>query len=415
MYLNSLKLDGTAKPKHENKIDQTLDFLKANYKIEINQYNPMDIRIKCLTKRYRNPNQISFSDLFLHIVQEEIPISRQSLKDIITSTQFMDEFNPIKEYFEGLRGKTDGTGHMDRLIAHLKPTDFGDKKNGYYLERMIKLMRKWFVATVACSLNVRYNEVMLGFVAEREGMGKTLLAEFLCPPELKTMFQKAEKDRKAFQFSHAFHNNFLILFDEFVRLNNRTAEEFKQTLTQNTFRIKKDGEPFYMQITRVGSGLFTTNNKTGNRKGFLTPALGTRRFGTIQLDDINRDFLEKVDINQVWAEAFEMYESGFDYGWNDEDFKELKEYNQRFMIHTVETNFIEAYVSHPKKNDEGKWMMASEIVKVLKRQCKVPREVILSPPNVGIAMSQLGFKRQGKRQDGKSRYRYFVKITPAKK
>ena len=55
----------------------------------------------------------------------------------------------------------------------------GDKTEGYYQDRMKHIIKKWLAASVACSLGIKANDAMLGFIHADEGIGKTFLAEFL--------------------------------------------------------------------------------------------------------------------------------------------------------------------------------------------------------------------------------------------
>ena len=396
----------------DNKIKQVTDFLKEHYSIEINQFNPSQIRIISKSKKYKLPSRISINDISLHLRENDIAHSKNLLRDIILSPNQVDVFNPIEEYFNKIKGTYNGVSHIDLLLSHLTPKDFSDKKKGYYVERMIKLFRKWIVATVACAIRVKPNDVQLIFIMEAEGTGKTFLSNFLCPDDIRNMFKESSKDKKVFQFSDAFANNFLVLFDEMVGLNNFTAEQFKSTMSAKNIELKFRYNDIPIVVPRIASAIGTTNNKTGHRKGFLTPALGYRRFGCIHLDKINLAYSDKINIDNLWAEALTLFEGGFNYTWDQEDFEDFADYNGRYLVETEAHSLISAYFEKPL-NGEGTWMQPKEILEELLKKKAINKEqrTLMTPEKIGEALTGLGFKRTSKHIAGVgSRRAYFVKF-----
>lgn len=381
----------------DNKIKQITDFLSEHYSIEINQYNPSQIRIASKTKKYKLPSRISINDISLHLREYDISHSKTLLRDIILSPNQVDVFNPIEEYFSKLRGSFSGVSHIDLLLSHLTPVEFPDKKKGYYVERMIKLVRKWLVASAACALGKRPNDVQLVFIMEAEGTGKTFLANFLCPNDLRSMFKESSKDKKVFQLGDAFANNFLVLFDEMVGLNNFTAEQFKSIMSSRNIELKFRYNDIPIVVPRLASTIGTTNNKTGSRKGFLTPALGYRRFGCLHLEKINLAYSDKIDIDNLWAEALMMLDGGFDYAWNQDDFEEFAEYNCRYMLETEAHSLIAAYFEIPT-NGEGEWLQPKDILTLLIQRNAISKDqrTSITPEKIGEALTGLGFSRTSK-------------------
>lgn len=399
--------------KYENKVRQITDFLKKYYSIEINQFNPSQVRIVSKKKKYKLPGRISINDISLHLQENDIAHSKSILRDIILSPNQVDVFDPIEEYFNKIRGTYSGASHIDLLLSHLTPKDFGDKKRGYYFERMCVIIKKWLVSVVACALRERPNDVMIVLIMEAEGTGKTYLANFLCPEELRNMFKESSKDKKVFQFGDAFANNFIVLFDEMVGLNNFTAENFKSTMSAKQIELKFRHEDIPIVVPRIASAIGTTNNKTGNRKGFLTPSLGYRRFGCIHLDKINLDYSEKINVDTIWAEALNLYEGGFDYTWNQADFEEFSEYNSKYMIETEAHAIIKAYIEKPT-NGEGLWLQPKDILEELRKRKAISRDnrTLITAEKIGEALSGMGFKKTSKHiPEIGSRRTYYVRLV----
>lgn len=394
----------------DDKVTPIIEFLNDNYKILVNRLDSNQILVQSVNKEY--PYTPTLDDISLHLMEEGIQHSDTLLRKIVRSPNQMKSFDPISDYFTAIKGTYQGKSHIDLLCNFLEPTDFGNKPDAYYTNRMNKLMRKWFVAAAAQSLKLRPNDVALGFIQEKEGIGKTWLSKFLVPDDLKDYITISEKDSKKFDLRSSFTNSFVVLFDECVGLNNRTAEDFKATLSADKCKIIDKRFAFPVTVDRVANAMFTTNNKTGNHhKGFLTPALGYRRFGCIALDTIDFEYSNKVDVNQIWAEALMLIDQNFDYAWSQNDFVEFNEYNQRFKIETSASLLIKQNYEIPETETEGQWLMPTEIIKNLRAERKINADISreVTPENIGETLNQLGFFRKSKKINGTPRYRYLVK------
>lgn len=393
-----------------NKIRQIVDFLNSNYDIRINKFKQSEKEIVSKTKRYQFP--ISMDDISLHLQEEEISVSDSILRKIINSPNQIRNFNPIQEYFDSIDGKYKGISHIDKLSTLMVAVDYNDQEEGYYQIRQIKILKKWMVAAVACSLEVFQNEVSLGLIQEEEGTGKTTISQMLCPEPLKPMFIRSDKEKNGFNMRTAFTENFMVLFDEMIGLNHHSAETFKSTMSAYEIDVKEPHNPFPHRKRRIANAMFTTNNKTGRNKGFLFPSLGTRRFACLHVESINYDkIIEDVDFSQVWAEALMLYKNGFCYKWGPEDFKEFLDYNQRFMVETNAVQLIESNFCKPTNGTDGTWLQAVDIMMLFKENRMASRDVLaeLSPEKIGIALKQLGFHKHTKRINGEARHPYYLK------
>jgi len=392
----------------DNKIRQIIEFLNENYVIRINRFKQSEKEIISKTKRYEFPP--SLDDISLHLQENEIAVSDSILRKIINSPNQIKTFNPISEYFNSLKPFA-GISHIDKLANGLNAVSYDDHEPGYYQTRTQKLVKKWLVASVACSLEGYQNEVALGLIQEEEGTGKTTICEFMCPDPLKAMMVKSDKEKNGFKMREAFTENFFVLFDEFIGLTRFTAESFKSTMSAHEIDVKGHNDPFPRRRQRIGNALFTTNNKTGSNRGFLIPALGTRRFACIHLESIDYEkIMSEVDVNEMWAEALMLLKNGFDYKFGPEDFKEFKEFNQRFMIETNAVQLIEANFTRPVNGSDGVLMQSIDILQYFKQKKVVGRDVLadLSPVKIGLALKQLGYQKEATRIDGEPRHPYRV-------
>lgn len=395
-----------------DKITPVMSFLKDNYAIEVNRYDPNTIRIRSLKKIYQFP--VSLDDISLHMMQEGISHTRQMIQMILRSPNQMRTYDPIAEYFERVEKIELKESHIDKLIAHLRVREFGDRPDGYYHERASRYIRKWLVATVACATGRYANEAALIFVSEAGGNGKTTLAKFLCPPALEDMMATSSKDTATFNLDQAMVRNFFVFYDEMRGLTASSAEDFKMLMSAEKLAVRLKGDLCPIPRRRIASVIGTTNNCTGNRHGFLFPTIGTRRFICIHVDSIDFNYINEVDIDAVWAEAAQlMHNPDYEYKLTQEDYDELDNVNQRYIIDTPASVLIQQVFSIPDGSDpeSEQWLTPTEIVAELQKHRLIKPDIArhVTPWHVGAALRALGYTQKMIYGQGERLYKYLVK------
>jgi predicted P-loop ATPase len=389
-----------------DRVQLVQDFLALHYDVKMNVFDPTRIVIVAKNaKRYKqNPN---FNDISLHMESEGIRGCDSILKKILNSPNQVTTFNPVQDYFNALDGKWKGESHIDKYCSHIIARDFGDKDGSYYQDRFKRIFKKWLAASVACSLGVRQNDVMIGFVHADEGIGKTYALEFLMPSVLKDFYAKSDKDERLFNATTAFTQNFIVNFDEFVGITKNSAESIKKLLSSIWITITKS---VTNNFQRIANATFTSN-KTSELGGFLTYEMGYRRYAVIELDNITHGYSAEVDIDQLWAEAYVLYKNAnFDYEWNMDDFIEFREYNSRYIIETNAQKLIKKYYRLPEPEEESEFKMPMDILQELQKAKKLNNSITnVSDITIGMALKNLGFKREAKRiSKNQTRYGYNV-------
>ena len=385
-----------------NRVALVKEFLDLYYDIKINIFDHSRVMIVSKTREYAQ--EISMEDISLHMLEDGITGSDTILKKILSSPNYTKPYNPIKEYFENLSGKYCGQSHIEILCQYLRPRDYGDKPQGYYQTRLRYTLRKWIVATVACAMGIKENDAMFVVVNNEEGIGKSTLLEFLVPDLLKGYYSKSQKEMN---FSDMFTSNLLINFDEMMGLSRSTAEQFKNIMSSSRINVSKR---FTTTKQRYASAC-GTSNKDAEHGGFLTSDMGTRRFAINHIDAIDWEYINQVDVDQIWAEAVMLLDQDFEYIWNPEDFKEFGEYNSRFILQTSSFKLLKEFYRLPEPGDEDLMVfkMPVEILRDLRAAHKVNSSMTtVSDVNIGIALRQLGYTRYDKKINGFARHGYNV-------
>jgi len=241
---------------HLNKVAEVKAFLKEHYEIKVNEFDPNKSFIRSKTKVYLSP--ITFNDISLRLLEEDIIVSDSVLRKILQSPNQVESYNPIAEYFTSLEGKYKGVSHIDLLMSHLTMREFPGKKHGFYQDRLYVYMKKWFVATVACALGLHANDVAMGLIHADEGIGKSFFFKFILPKPLYNMMADPSDNGK-FNLHESFARYFLVYFDELYGLSRRNEEEFKKALTSPEIDVYLPRETQPFRKRRIGSACFSSN------------------------------------------------------------------------------------------------------------------------------------------------------------
>ncbi len=404
--LTGLKIEKAARPISPDKIAQILEFLKDNYEIRINCFDNSKSSIRSTKRQYEFP--VTFDDISLHLHQEGIVHNDTILRKILKSPNYIRTYNPIIDYFESVRGKYKGESHIDILAAHLVAKDFGNKPEGYYQKRLQQLLKKWITAMAATATGKYFNPVALGLLHFKEGIGKSFFFHFIIPPAIREFL--CEYDPNRHDMIEIFARNALVLFDELLGINKRSAEVFKNAIQKQEIEVRLHHNSPPVLIRRMASAAFTSN-RTADLGGFLSANMGFRRFGCIELEDIKHEYSSLVDVDQVWSEALMLIDGGFNYMFGLEDFADFEEYNSRYLVETPAMQVLKLYYTQPS-NGEGDWKQATEILHDLVRSKRIRSDMIdsISPENIGYALKQLKFERKGIwSEETGTRYKYYVK------
>lgn len=390
----------------QNKVTEVKDFLKEHYNIRVNEFDPGKSEIKAKTRIYDNP--VTFDDISLHLIEEGISVPDSILRKILRSPNQIQTFNPIREYFDTLKGKYRGVSHIDLLMSHLHMRELSGHKKDHCQERMYRYMKKWFVATAACALGIHPNDVAMGLVHADEGIGKTFFFEFIVPPVLKNLVADPKEDGK-FNLEESFARNFLVYFDELFGLTRRNTEEFKKVMSAGKIDVYLPREPYPIRRNRIASACFSSN-KTPEKGGFLTSSMGYRRWLIFELEGINQQYSEKVSVDQIWAEALLLVEQDYDFKWSINDWNEFREHNKSYMEETTSMKYIKMYFEHPQ-NGEGTWLQPREILNMLVVTKKLTREdqIKVSDVKIGEALVANSFIHKNIRRPDGVRRCYYVK------
>jgi predicted P-loop ATPase len=224
-------------------------------------------------------------------------------------------FHPIKEYLTGLPA-WDGVDHIAKLLAYIEC----DR------ERLFAtLITKKLVASVARVYDVdAFFPVFVMLGGQR--LGKSWLVRWLSPlPE--------------YHYEGPVHpddNDCLVrvgttFFWEIGELGSTTkradVESLKLFLTLPFIRVRKS-----YGRRDVRFPVCTSYWATVNESGFLKDRTGNSRFIVFNVGDIDWNYKDNVDHEQLWAQVYALYNSGYDWRLSEDELAYQKESNAEHRL-----------------------------------------------------------------------------------
>ncbi len=249
------------------------------------------------------------------------------------------EIDPFKEYFEALP-KWDGIDHMDLLASTVKTTD-----DNYFRIVLIK----WLVGVVATAIDPSVaNHIVLVF-SGGQGIGKSTWLDKLCPRALGKYIYSGSIDPGNKDSLILISECLLINLSEMDDLTRSERNDLKSIITQMAIITRLPYEKLNEERIRRASFMGSVNTSQ-----FLTDMTGNRRFLCFEIERI--DYLTPVDMDKVYAQAYNLYKEGFVFYFTPEEVEQLNLRNETFMANSIEEEYLlESCYPGTKENAHEYW------------------------------------------------------------
>lgn len=318
----------------------------------------------------------------------------------LLQSSFVPDYDPFLEYFQSLPKWTErNPDYIAELASYVKAKD---------QEWFNQQFKKMLVRTVACAIGrIAFNKHCF-VLKSNQNDGKSYFLRFLCPPRLANyIVDHVDPDSKDGRLSIC--QNLIINLEELATFNKQDANKIKALLT---FDKVKDRLPYAKKPTNIRRcASFVGNTNEGE---FLTDHTGNVRWLVFEIEGINHDnggakgYNANVNIDLVYAQAYALLQSGFEFQLDKEEFKKSEENNQDYQVTTVEHEMIVRNYLPAQKDAPGtEFLTATQILNALQELTKTTLRAVY----IGRALSMLGFARDQRkiREVGYPMKGYYVK------
>lgn len=341
-------------------------------------------------------NNKDFDDRDLNSIYQRI-IREESIRigigdlEIILFSDFVPEYDPIRDYFKNLPSH-DGHDYITDLANTIIPEPQFASIWPVYL-------KKWLLGLVAGVLREKdINQCALILHGE-QGVGKSRWINRLVPSELEDYYYTGKINANNKDLKLMAYQNFLINLDELDFPERKEINSLKSLITQKITKERFPYRAFPVTIKKFSSFIGSVN-----RKEFLNDPTGNRRFLCISAQEINAD--HNIDMQRVFAQAKHFLLCGETHWFNSKENNEITMNSLEFSYTTLEEEVIaEKYVPCKYDDKDARFLTSTDINREL-----FPDHIDNSVRNrIGQALTKLCFIKRNKFINGSSKSTWVIK------
>jgi hypothetical protein len=300
------------------------EFISQNYETRYNTFVQSVEYRKSPTENWQIMEDRPAAEMLRQATKHGLKTSQRAIDSLILS-EFSRDFDPIKHYFDNLPEWNGSTDYITQYCKYhtLNITPGNDYEKEF--ERFCTYWKKWFVGAAACGYYGIENHIAMVIQGGLQGQGKSKAMKHICPPELEEYLYIGEVSTKDKDSKIEIIQNFLIIDEEMAGMRKAEMNALKSLMTKRDFKVRMPYGRRSHKYIRRGSFLVNTNDDE-----ILNDETGNRRFLVFSVDTIDYQNVMKMDIDNVWAQAFALHKQGYRHWFNQEEIKELEKHNKRF-------------------------------------------------------------------------------------
>ena len=306
---------------------------------------------------------------------------RQDIDEFINSEE-VPVYNPIKEYLESLP-KWDGQNQVAELFGRI-PGLTSEQLNWCSI---------WLRSAVAhwLQMDMLHGNEAVPILIGQQGCGKSTFAVRLLPEKLRQYFLDHINFGNKFDSEMALTHNLFVNIDELANMGASQQGKLKQTLS----KVRVNGRPIFGKSQddrlRFASFLATTNDEHP-----LCDPTGSRRYICLHIPAGEYiDNSSVINYDQLYAQVmYELCHQQTPYWFTNDEVARIQQKNLSFF----KTDDLESMIRNcfrvpeGEEEDEGKWMICSEIFQVLHEHYPMLMSNLSTKIRIGQSLKLMGCK-----------------------
>lgn len=316
-----------------------------------------------------DPVNVNADEIFRQLQTSKFKYSLNNVKSLMRS-EFVKPYDPIHEYFKSLT--YDGSKDYIQILSDYIKTDEGPFWNDMF--------KKCLVRSIACGLGKKENRIVMVLYGKKQETGKSTFIRFLSPWHDGKYFTESpiiggnQKDTEI-----RFSENFIYNLEELAGLSRVDVNKLKADISKTSIKERRAYAAFETSAPRRCNFWASTNQKE-----FLHDEENTRWL-IFEVTSINWAYKTEVDINKVWAQAWHLYNTGFDYTLSDMDRAMREHLNDEYRYRRPEEELIARHFK-PADPTLGQFYSATEIAVILNR---ISPSLKINSNNIGKTISSI--------------------------
>jgi hypothetical protein len=375
-----------------------LDFLNDRFEMRRN------LVLGCTEVREKNPAHEGIDSFLSHNPHTFLPVTDEMVHsmaiDLETerglSTQVgriyetvhsrhIPEYDPLLTYLKELPEwiPDKDPDYLGELADTVKIID--DDPNATDLWR--RCLKKWFVAMlVGWTQANKGNHTVLTFIGE-QGTYKSTWMMNLMPPQLSEYFKVKQNSGDLNKDDIIAMSRYgLILHEELDAMTARENNHLKSIVTAKNSHERKAYHREEMRRENIASLC-----ATGNNDRFLSNDDGSRRMLVFRVEVVKPPIDSPFNYEGIYAQAYSLMKSGFQYYFTPEEQAELEQHNRQFQMVDMEEEMLSLWVRKPEPWETPIWLRNAQICEALTARSNC--HFRFNPNKIGRILAAQGFVR----------------------
>jgi hypothetical protein len=359
-----------------SKYERLMHFLFTTFDI---RYNIISNEIE-ISKKRKNKFVVMSLDKITHECYKKGFMGIKDMLKPLLACEHIQKYNPFVSYFAELMPYNPDTepDYIARIGDYVETTN-----QDFFLNHI----RKHLVRTAACAIGkLAFNKHCLTLYGGQNN-GKTCFLRWLQPPALSKYIAQPKRiiDKDGM---FALCENMFILLDEVDAFSPREVAQIKGIFCE---AFVKERPPFgttKLLFQRRCSFIATTNETS-----ILTDTTGNVRWIVCDVKNITHDMggmagYNSIPIDRVWAQAYYLYNTNFQYWLTPKEIAESEINNENYRLVSPEEDLINQYFKPASQIGVGEFWSSTEILLFLR---DATNGLLLNPVNIGKILKKNGF------------------------
>ena len=315
------------------------------------------------------------NSLFRELLSNNLKCHLTTLRTVLHS-DFCPRYDPFTDYFNSLPTWDKETDYIRDLADTVQTTN----------EELWQVcFRRWIVASVASVLDPEVVNHTSIIFSGTQGIGKTTWLLNLCPPRLNNYIFSGTINPNNRDTLVQLSECMFINLDELENMTRSEIGMVKEIITKSAIRLRRAYGHHSESLVRRASFMGSVNTMQ-----FLTDTTGSRRFLCFEVKAI--DYHHQIDINQVYSQAYSLYQSGLQFWFNPDEVGEIHTNNEQFQINSAEEELLLSHYEAVSIKDATNLITATQLITEICENSQA--KLNINPGSVirmGLALRKHGF------------------------